>query len=251
MPLDHTKSLENYRLLAHRHDRATRRIEAVRRLAVASLGLERGESVIDVACGTGFCFAPILEAIGPEGTLFAFDQSGALLAQAHERVLRADWTNVVLLESTAETVDFRPWIARRGARVPTAVLFSYAHDVMQSDAALRNILAHAQAGARVAATSTKLLPRSLWPASALVNRYLWRTHERYITARDRNFDQPWRLLAGYLSDLRVRVLWPGWRYVAFGRLAANAARGPWTIRALRGATGEEPDIDGVRAQPLN
>lgn len=226
MPLDHTKSLDDYRALAHRYDRATRRIEAVRRLAVASLELERGESVIDAACGTGFCFAPILAAIGRQGTLFAFDQSAALLAQARERILHAGAGNVVLLESTAEDVDFRPWIAERGARAPTAVLFSYAHDVMQSEAALRNILSQASAGARVAATGTQLWPRALWPASALVNRYLWRTHERYITARDRNFDRPWRLLAGYLTNLRVRVLWPGWRYVASGRLAADVVGEP-------------------------
>jgi demethylmenaquinone methyltransferase/2-methoxy-6-polyprenyl-1,4-benzoquinol methylase len=223
VPLDHARSLDDYRGLAHRYDRATRRIDAVRRLAVASLQLEPGDSVIDVACGTGFCFAPIVAALGREGTLFAFDQSAALLAQARERIRRAGWTNVVLLESSAEAVDFGPWIAERGASTPTAVLFSYAHDVMQSHAALRNILCQARPGARVAATSTKLWPRALWPASALVNRYLWRTHERYITARDRNFDQPWRLLAGYLTDLRVRVLWPGWRYVAVGRLAGDAA----------------------------
>ena len=224
MPLDHTKALDNYRALAGQYDRATRRIDAVRRLAVASLQLESGESVIDVACGTGFCFAPIIAAIGAQGTLLAFDQSAALLTQARERTRHAGSANVVLIESSAEDVDFGPWIAARGARAPTAVLFSYAHDVMQSATALRNILSQASPGARVAATGTKLWPRSLWPASVLVNRYLWRTHERYITARDRNFDQPWRLLAGYLTDLRVRVLWPGWRYLAIGRVAANVAR---------------------------
>ena len=221
LTLDRTKSLDDYRGLARRYDRATRRIDAVRRSAVAALQLERGESVIDVACGTGFCFAPIIEAIGPQGTLFAFDQSRALLAQAAERARGAGWANVVLVESSAEDVNFRPWLDERAARTPTAVLFSYAHDVMQSESALRNILGQAQSGARVAATGTKLWPRWLWPASALVNRYLWHTHERYITARERNFDQPWRLLASHLTQLRVRVLWPGWRYIAIGRLATS------------------------------
>ena len=219
MPLDRAKSIDDYRSLAHRYDCATRRINTVRQAAVAALRLEPGESVIDVACGTGFCFASIIDAIGPQGTLFAFDQSPALLAQAQERIRSAGWTNVVLLESSAECVDFGPWLA--GMRAPTAVLFSYAHDVMQSQAAVENILSQAQIGARVAATSTKLWPRWLWPASAIVNRYLEHTHERYITARDRNFDRPWRVLARYLSDLDVQVLWPGWRYVARGRLDAG------------------------------
>jgi SAM-dependent methyltransferase len=221
MPLDRAKSLDDYRELADHYDRATRRIDAVRRMAVAALDLKPGDCVVDVACGTGFCFAPIIAAIGPHGTLLAFDQSAALLAQASERVRRAGWNNVVMIESCAEQVDFRPSLAARKAPRPAAVLFSYAHDVMQSEAALKNILSQAQPGARIAATSTKLWPRWLWPASAIVNHYLWRTHARYMTARERNFDQPWRLLARHLTDLRVRTLWPGWRYVAIGRLQAD------------------------------
>ena len=223
MPLDRPKSLDDYHRLAQRYDRATRRIDAVRRSAVTALRLERGDSVIDAACGTGFCFGPIVAAIGREGTLLAFDQSRSLLAQAAERIRSAKWTNVVLVESSAEDVNFQPWLVERGARTPTAVLFSYAHDVMQSESALRNLLGQVQPGARVAATGTKLWPRWLWPASAIVNLYLWRTHARYITARERNFDQPWRLLASHLTDMHVRVLWPGWRYIASGRLATNGA----------------------------
>lgn len=216
MPLDRVKSLDDYRALAERYDRATRRINAVRRRAVAALQLRRGDVVIDAGCGTGFCFAPILAAIGQEGTLLAFDQSPELLAVARDRIRFAGWRNVVVVEAAGESIDFRPYLDRANAQYASAALFSYVHDVMQSHAALRNILAQVRPGARVAATSTKLWPRSAWPLSALVNRYLWHTHSRYITARDRNFDQPWRLLAQYLDDLQVRTYWPGWRYVAVG-----------------------------------
>jgi SAM-dependent methyltransferase len=224
VPLDRSKSIDDYRALAARYDRATRRIDAVRRSAVEALDLKPGETVIDVACGTGYCFAPIMARIGATGTLLAFDQSPELLAVARARAHDAGWQNVVVVEAGAEQVDFGAALTGRSAPTPAAVLFSYAHDVMQSRAALTNIFGQVQSGARVAATGTRLWPRWwLWPLSICVNAYLWRTHERYITARESNFDQPWRLLATFLNDVRVSVYWPGWRYVARGRLHADGA----------------------------
>ena len=94
------------------------------------------------------------------------------------------------------------------------------HDILQSEAGLANLLRQAAVDARVAVTSTRLWPRSWWPLAPLVNVYLWRTHEQFITSREENFDRPWRKLERSLRDVRVQVCWPGWRYVATGRLAA-------------------------------
>lgn len=63
------------------------------------------------------------------------------------------------------------------ARIPgplDAVLFSYAHDVLQSPAALRNVLASARPGARVASVGAKLYPR---PLSFLNFWVRWRVHD--------------------------------------------------------------------------
>jgi len=214
MARDLGKALADYRDIAHRYDRATRRIDRVRRRAISALELAAGETVLDVGCGTGFCFPPILERIGSGGRLIAFDPSPDLLALAQQRIERAGWRNVTLLQANAEKVDLL------GTR-PSALLFSYVHDVLQSDAALQNILQQAAAGARIAITSTRLWPRSWWPLAPLVNAYLWRTHEQYITDREQNFDRPWRKLERRMRDVRVRVCWPGWRYVTVGRLSAQ------------------------------
>ncbi len=218
MALDPGKSVADYRALAARYDHATRRINGVRRRAVAALVLQPDETVLDVGCGTGHCFAQILQAIGSGGHLLAFDHSADLLAIAQSRVAAGGWRNVSIVESRAESVDFRDAIARHGMAQPAALLFSYVHDVMQSDAALDNLLAQAAPRARVAITSTRLWPRSWWPLCVPVNRYLYRTHERYITHREENFDRPWAKLAERMEGFQLRVYWPGWRYVATGRL---------------------------------
>lgn len=205
MALDPHKSVADYRALASQYDHATRRINGIRRRAIAALALTPGETVLDVGCGSGFCFAQVMEAIGTGGCLLAFDHSAALLAVAHGRVAHAGWRNIVLLEARAETVNFRDEIARRGIAPPSALLFSYVHDVMQSEAALDNILSQAAPGARVSITSTRLWPRSWWPWCVPVNRYLYRTHERYITDREENFDRPWAKLARRLEQVRLRI----------------------------------------------
>ena len=224
MGLDADKSVADYRALAASYDHATRRINGVRRAAIAALALQPGETVLDAGCGTGYCFAQEMAAIGRSGCLLAFDHSADLLAVARSRVADAGWRNVVMLNARADAVDFRVEIARRRVAAPSALLFSYVHDVMQSEAALDNLLSQAAPSARVSITGTRLWPHSWWPLCVPVNRYLYRTHERYITNREENFDRPWAKLATRLDDVCLRVLWPGWRYVVTGRLRRDVFR---------------------------
>ena len=129
---------------------------------------------------------------------------------------------MLLVEASAEAADFRAEIEQRRIARPAAALFSYVHDVMQSEAALANLLGQLAADARVAITGTRLWPRSWWPLCIPVNAYLYATHRTFITNRDENFDRPWAKLERYLDDFEVRARWPGWRYVARGRLRRNA-----------------------------
>lgn len=212
---NHERSVADYGRIAAEYDCATRRINAVRREAVAALQLQPGETVIDAGCGSGYSFAPILERIGPQGLLLAFDHSPDLLDIARARIEASGWKNVALVESRAEGAQFRAEVAARGAAEPSAVLFSYVHDVLQSEAALENLLSQAMPGARVAACGTCLWPWWGWP----VNLYLYVTHRNYITNRDENFRSPWVKLAKRLENFGLRVRWPpGWRYIATGTL---------------------------------
>ncbi len=206
MQADHRKSVSDYRAIASDYDRRTRLTDAVRLEAVAALELRPGDVVIDVACGSGFSFAPVLRAIGTTGQLFAFDHSPDLLAIARGRIEQAGWNNVELMQSGAEQVSV-------SGKKPNALLFSYAHDVLQSEAALHNLLGQGAPGARVALCGSVLWPAWGWP----VNWYLRATHRRYITNME-NFDRPWAKIAPRLENFGVSRRGPGWRYVASGRL---------------------------------
>ncbi|MGH8688323.1 MAG: class I SAM-dependent methyltransferase [Burkholderiales bacterium] len=203
---DAARSVADYRPLAADYDRRTRRINQQRLRAVAAFALKPGDTVLDAGCGSGFCFAPVVAAIGASGRLLAFDPSPELLAIARARVAAAGWRNVEVREGRAETVRFE-------ARAD-AVLFSYVHDVLQSEPALDNLLDQARAGARVAACGTRLWP---WWGGP-VNAWLRARHRGYITNPE-NFDRPWAKLAPRLEEFRVETRWPpGWRYLATGRL---------------------------------
>jgi len=206
MPADHEKSVSDYRAVSAGYDRRTRLTEAVRLEAVAALGLQPGDTVLDAACGTGFCLPPILERIGQGGRLIAFDSSPDLLSQARARV--GNRANVVLIQAFAENLDLMQ-------SKPGAILFSYTHDILQSQAALDRLLGQAAPGARVAACGSVLWPAWAWP----VNAWLRARHRRYITNME-NFDRPWAKLETRLADFRVARRGPGWRYLASGRLRA-------------------------------
>jgi demethylmenaquinone methyltransferase/2-methoxy-6-polyprenyl-1,4-benzoquinol methylase len=206
MLADRARSVADYAQLAARYDRRTRLIDKVRRRAVAALALRAGETVIDAGCGTGFAFAPIEAGIGARGRLLAFDHSPELLGISRARVAQAGWGNVTLVQASAESARFDA--------PADALLFSYVHDILQSAAALDNLLGQAKPGARIALCSTKLWP--WWGAP--VNWYLRLTHLHYITNME-NFERPWAKLAPRLADFRVQVQWPpGWRYLATGRV---------------------------------
>jgi ubiquinone/menaquinone biosynthesis C-methylase UbiE len=79
---------------------------AHRRRAVQSLGLRRGDSVVDIACGTGLNFSLIEQLIGPDGRIVGVDLTDAMLAQAQRRIETNGWSNISLVQADAAEFDF-------------------------------------------------------------------------------------------------------------------------------------------------
>lgn len=200
---DLVRSAAHYRDLAPRYDHYTRRINRIRERAIDALELRPGQTVLDAGCGTGWCIPRLAERIGPGGTVIAFDPSPDMLVIASSRLTAASGPKVTLIEANAETVALPAPV--------DAILFSYTHDLIRSRRALDNVLRQARPGARVAATSTKLYARWLFPA----NWYLKVSHRKYITNFE-NFEAPWSLLATCLDDFRVSTGAWTQHYVATG-----------------------------------
>jgi demethylmenaquinone methyltransferase/2-methoxy-6-polyprenyl-1,4-benzoquinol methylase len=73
---------------------------------VQALGLRAGDSVIDVACGTGLNFALIEKVIGPGGRIVGVDLTDAMLARAQDRIQANGWRNISLVQADAAGFDF-------------------------------------------------------------------------------------------------------------------------------------------------
>jgi len=105
--------IETYRKRAKHYD-ITSRLYPVpgypqrsqRLRAVRALRLRPGDTVVDVACGTGLNFSLIEQGIGPKGRIVGVDLTDAMLAQAQHRIETHGWRNVSLVQADAAEFDF-------------------------------------------------------------------------------------------------------------------------------------------------
>lgn len=193
---DAQRAVEAYRREASTYERTTRRSGTYRVRAVELLGLRPGETVLDVACGSGLGFEPIERAIGRSGRLVGIDVSPDMLGIARRRVESCGYENVTLCECRAEDLQLEFKV--------DAVLFSLAHDVLRSEDAIDAVLRHLRPGARIAAFGAKRAPAWIFPVRLSVRRRA----RRYITTFE-GFDRPWDKLERAIPGLMVKS-------VAFG-----------------------------------
>jgi len=78
-----------------------------RKLAVKALKLQPGDTVLELACGTGINFPLYQQYIGPEGRIIGVDITDAMLEQAQKRIANEGWKNVVLFQHDASTYQVR------------------------------------------------------------------------------------------------------------------------------------------------
>jgi hypothetical protein len=103
-------------------------------------------------------------------------------------------------------------------------MFCATHDVLQSDDALANVLAHLRDGGTVAATGGKWAP----PWAIALNAGILALHAPYVHDFA-GFDRPWARLEPLLQRLRVQETAMGGGYLASGTVPARAvplASGP-------------------------
>lgn len=73
---------------------------------VHALGLRPGDTVVDMACGTGLNFPLLEKAVGPGGRIIGVDLTDAMLAQARQRIESSGWRNVSLVQGDAAAFEF-------------------------------------------------------------------------------------------------------------------------------------------------
>lgn len=75
--------------------------DAYRGRAVEKLALKGGDSVLDLACGTGLNFKFLEEKIGRQGKIIALDYSRVMLEKAREKIKANNWLNITLVQADA------------------------------------------------------------------------------------------------------------------------------------------------------
>ncbi len=73
----------------------------LRRKSAVDLGVGRGDSVLEIGCGTGRNFPYLREAVGPAGRVYGVDISPGMLRVAREQCDANNWRNVELTECDA------------------------------------------------------------------------------------------------------------------------------------------------------
>lgn len=73
----------------------------LRKAAVETLGLKKGDVVLDLACGTGLNHKFLENVIGPHGKIIAFDYSNEMLTAAKQRAKENNWDNIIFIQGDA------------------------------------------------------------------------------------------------------------------------------------------------------
>jgi ubiquinone/menaquinone biosynthesis C-methylase UbiE len=73
---------------------------------VALVGPQSGESVLDVACGTGPSALPAADAVGPTGRVVAVDYADGMLAIGRKKAVDAGYSNVEFVKADLMALDY-------------------------------------------------------------------------------------------------------------------------------------------------
>lgn len=181
------------------------RIGHYRREMVAALDLERGDTAVDLGCGTGLNLPLLREAVGPGGRVIGVDLTDAMLEVARSRVEEERWRNVELVQ--ADLAEYRLPEGAGGVTSTLAITL-----VPEYDAVIEGVAAALRPAGRLAVLDFRE-PEG-WP-DWLIRLAVWanRPYGVSLELADRH---PWESVRRHLRETTYREFYFGALYLSVG-----------------------------------
>lgn len=182
------------------------RVNYYREIAVQLMNLKKGNTVIDLCCGTGLNFPHLYKAVGDEGKIIGIDLSAHMLNEGQKQVNKQGWKNVTLINADAAQFNFPKGI--------NGIISSYAISLIpEYDAII-------QAGSKSLTTGGRFIILDFkkpdkWPDwfSKLMVLLFIKPYGGTYEMKDRH---AWESLEKYLHLVDFREYYSGSTYVATG-----------------------------------
>jgi len=178
---------------------------AYRRIAVGTLNLEKGDTVVEIGCGTGLNFGLLRDSVGSEGKIIGVDLTPEMLSAAGRRIAHNQWTNIELVQCDAGAYAFPESV--------DGVISTFAITLVEAyDQVIRRGSAVLTPGKRLAVLDFKL-PAN-WPMW-LIRFFVIITRPFGVTL-DLGDRHPWESVERYLDLKELKSFYFGSIYIASG-----------------------------------
>jgi demethylmenaquinone methyltransferase/2-methoxy-6-polyprenyl-1,4-benzoquinol methylase len=199
------KRAKNYDITAKSYYLFGFREQSYRKRAIRSLNLRRGDTVVEICCGTGLNFSLLQSEVGPSGKIIGVDLTDSMLGQAKKRVKQEGWTNVELIQMDAAKYQFPQNV--NGIISTFAITF-----IPEYDRIIKN-------GAEALSPSGRfvildLMKPDKWPIW-LLHIGVWATKPFGISL-DLMVRHPWESINRYLANPMFTELYWGLAYISVG-----------------------------------
>ena len=178
---------------------------AYRKAAIRALNLKRGDTVVEIGCGTGLNFSGLIDCIGLEGKLIGVDLTAEMLSGAAHRARRNSWTNVELVRQDAATYLFPERVDGILSTFALTLIPEYDEIIKNGVAAL---------GPRKRFVILDFKEPEQWPFW-LIQFFVTITRP-FGVSLDLTTRHPWESLARYAESLEFREFYFGAVYLCAG-----------------------------------
>jgi len=161
-----------------------------RKDAISALGLEKGQTVLDVACGTGLNFPYLFDGVSPTGRIIAVDIAPGMLEKARIRAKRNGFYNVEFIQGDVSEIEL--------PKVDAVVACWCMIAIPNYRKALENIVESLRINGKTAILDFKLMDGFPGPIVNPMIKWTWRLFHQDITR------EPWHDLKHLLGNVKMQ-----------------------------------------------